>query len=76
MHLSINKVASTITMVLLLSSFILIELSIQPVQAQGTVDVTQLPHGGSPDSGVSGMPNLGPLPAGAAAATRAEEPQP
>jgi hypothetical protein len=57
------KIATIIAVALLLASFALIAESVQLAQAQTTIDVTQLPHGGSPE-GTSGLPDLGPLPPG------------
>jgi hypothetical protein len=75
MQFSIDKAktAAVITIALLMASIPLIAMSVQSVQAQGSIDVTQLPHGGSPSSGVSGMPNLGPLPAGVTPAYTIEQ---
>jgi hypothetical protein len=63
MQFSIDKAktAAVITIVLLMASITLIAVSVQPVRAQ---TLEEIPHGGSPTSGVSGMPDLGPLPAG------------
>jgi hypothetical protein len=65
MEFSISRarIATIITMALLMASVTLMAMPFQSVQAQ-TPSELNIPHGGSPGRNVQGMPNLGPLPSG------------
>jgi outer membrane protein assembly factor BamB len=66
MQVSINKAktAGIIAVILMMASLMLTGMPVQPAKAQESASQVNLPHGGTANAGVGGVPILGPLPVG------------